>query len=41
VPVGSMATVRLPGQPDRQVGSGTYEFRATMPPTPTTTDTAA
>jgi alpha-L-rhamnosidase len=41
VPVGSTATVRLPGQPDRQVGSGTYEFRATMPPTPTTTDTAA
>jgi alpha-L-rhamnosidase len=31
VPVGSTATVRLPGQPDRHVQSGEYRFRAVLP----------
>jgi alpha-L-rhamnosidase len=31
VPVGSTATVRLPGEPDRYVQSGSYQFAATVP----------
>jgi alpha-L-rhamnosidase len=31
VPIGSTATVRLPGREDVRVGSGSYEFRATVP----------
>jgi alpha-L-rhamnosidase len=31
VPVGSTATVRLPGAPDARVGSGSYTFHTTLP----------
>ena len=31
VPIGSSATVRLPGQPDHTVPSGDYRFHATLP----------
>jgi alpha-L-rhamnosidase len=31
VPVGATATVRLPGQADQRVGSGSYRFTATIP----------
>lgn len=30
VPVGCVATIRLPGRPDQKVGSGTYQFQASI-----------
>ncbi|MGH8961214.1 MAG: alpha-L-rhamnosidase C-terminal domain-containing protein [Jatrophihabitantaceae bacterium] len=31
VPIGSTATIRLPGEPDRAVPSGEHRFRVTLP----------